>query len=122
MKLVQTTWFGVRGERYTIKKRSPFGKLLTHGQAPVMNVRLDNPEACEPKRRAERERTDGRSGEADGCLLALAGMIGMLIAVGLVTCRPRVTVEWIKEYPDPVCERCGKVLDGTSAACPAEGF
>jgi len=24
-------------------------------------------------------------------------------------------------YPDPVCERCGRVLDGTCAACFEEG-
>ena len=147
MKLVQTTLFGTRGESFRIKKRSPLAKLavgekvdfhlliggeVTSAGHTVLEVwPKPNNFGCDAARisgvsgwvsQAALTRTppDGRSGEADGCLLALAGLIALLIAFGIVTCRPRVTVEWIKEYPDPVCERCGKVLDGTSAVCAEE--
>lgn len=123
MKLVQTTLFGVRGECYELKKGSPFGQQHAAGQTPVMNVKRGDPEACEPKRQAERERIDGRSGEASGCglLVLLAAALACFALAWVIERRgARVRVAWISEYPDPVCERCGKVLDGTRAECAEE--
>lgn len=66
----------------------------------------------------------GERGEATGCgLVALLVLAAAIAAAALVIDRRGVSVRvaWLTEYPDPVCERCGKVLDGTGAACAEEG-
>ncbi len=73
-----------------------------------------------------RAKPEGRSGEAGGCLvLALAALACVLALVAYMRARglseARLRVEWVREYPDPVCERCGKVLDGSGAGCVEEG-
>ena len=73
----------------------------------------------------QRERTpNAQRGEASGCgLAALLVLAAAIAAAALMVERRgvRVQVSWITEYPDPVCERCGKVLDGTHSECVEEG-
>jgi hypothetical protein len=54
-------------------------------------------------------------------LILLAAAIACIVLAGAIDRRGvRVPVAWLKEYPDPVCELCGKVLDGTSDVCLEE--
>lgn len=148
MKLEQLTMFGAKGERFRIKKTSPLAKLAV-GEKVDFHLRIGgdvtstghtvldvwprpNNFGCDVARISgksgwvacaalTRTPPDGRSGEAEGCLIAAIVLVVFVISMWIGTFRPRVTVQWQREYPDPVCERCGKVLDGTSAVCAEEG-
>ena len=150
MKLVQATMFNVRGERFRINKRSQLARLAV-GEKVDFHLRIGGEVTSSghtvlqvmPKpnnfgrdvalisgvsgwvAQAALTRTpppDGRSGEADGCLVVFVALTLMTVGIGIGACRPRVTVQWLTEYPDPVCERCGRVLDGKGNACLEEGL
>ena len=73
---------------------------------------------------AERPTPNAERGEATGCgLMALLVLAAAILAAALMIERRgvRVQVSWLQEYPDPVCERCGKVLDGAHNECVEEG-
>lgn len=146
MKLEQTTMFGVRGERYRIKKTSRLAKLAV-GEKVDFHLRIGgdvtssghtvtevwprpNKFGCDVARisgvsgwvaQAALTRTpaDGRSGAGllDLALWTAALLLLAVIVMGELRNR-MITRERV--YPAPVCERCGQVLDGTSADCAEE--
>lgn len=148
MHLEQTTMFGVRGERVRISKRSPFGrsaetlnvqaeraetmrwKCLDCGHA-WRDLRECGPvcrsgcPACRSLRIMDCNVGISARGGAEGAelidlaLWVSAAAVLLLLVVSVCGVRVRVTRETV--YPDPVCERCGKILDGTSAVCAEEG-
>ena len=153
MTLEQTTLFGVRGERFRIKKNAPISvapvraetllwkcldcghkwrdlaecKAVCPGGCPgcgslrIMDCNLGS--AGERGTfNAQRPTLNAQGGETTGCglLILLALAAGCFAAAWLVE-RRGVRGEWLAEYPDPVCERCGKVLDGMSKECLEEG-
>ena len=72
----------------------------------------------------QRSTPNSQGGEASGCgLVALLALAVAIAAAALVIDRRGVSVRvaWLKEYPDPVCERCGRVLDGSVMECVKEG-
>lgn len=66
---------------------------------------------------------DRESGETTGCLLVLIALAALaaMAAFWMGTRPVHLRVEWVAEYPNPVCERCGQVLDGTHNECIEEG-
>lgn len=151
MTLEQTTMFGVRGERVRIKKASPIARLAAGDRVdfhlriggPVTSTgheiveiwrrpnnfgadvaRITGKAGWVALEALTRTPADGRSGEASGCglLVLLAAALACFALAYVIERRgARVRVAWIREYPDPVCERCGKVLDGSGAGCVEEG-
>ena len=132
MTLEQTTLFGVRGERIRIRKSSPI--------AAVPGLRGDVVTDYSLAAEAEGGRAGGKDegkrptlnsqrstgGETTGCSLAMLAMIFALTTLVLwmrahSIAAMRVNVEWLAAYPDAVCERCGKVLDGKDDGCDEEG-
>ena len=67
---------------------------------------------------------NSQRGEASGCgTLILLALAAAWLAAAWLAGRSGggIEVRWLAEYPDPVCERCGKVLDGESMECNEEG-
>ena len=59
-----------------------------------------------------------------------AGAVFVLVAVLVLAAGGKLVARWAAEgagsiragvYPDPVCEVCGKPLDGRSGVCTPEG-
>lgn len=147
MKLEQTTLLGIRGESFRIKKRSPLAKLavgekvdfhlriggeVTSAGHTVLEVwPKPNNFGCDAARisgvsgwvsQAALTRTPpaDQGGETSGCFLLclLAAEVALFaLAYSIERRGVRERAEWLKEYPAPVCERCGKVLDGTNNEC-----
>jgi len=150
MNLIQTTLFGARETKTRLKKSSPLAKIAV-GEKVDFHLRIGgevtstghtvlevfprpNNFGCDVARitgvsgvvataALSRTPADGRKGAGliDLALWTSAAMLLITLALGGVRRGVGVRVEWVKQYPDPVCERCGQVLDGCHGKCFEEG-